>query len=103
MPTVLKPTRRDFQETPNKIDPYRLFTDMYRAKAGINPGNLNFDLWQLNPGQYSTPYHFYGYGEESFFILSRSNTLHSPEGIESVNPCDLIFFKIRSQLGSSIV
>ena len=49
MATILKANQRDFQESPNKIDPYRIFTDVSRAKKGLNPENLNFDLRQLNP------------------------------------------------------
>jgi uncharacterized cupin superfamily protein len=93
MPTILKSTRREFQETPNKIDPYRLLTDVSRNKAGITPENLNFDLRQLNPGQYSAPYHFHRYAEELFCILSGSATLRTPEGLETVGQGDLIFFE----------
>jgi uncharacterized cupin superfamily protein len=93
MPTILKSTHRDFQETPNKIDPYRLFTDLSRVKAGINPENLNFDLRLLNPGQYSAPYHFHRYAEELFFILSGSATLRTPAGLEPVNQGDMVFFE----------
>ena len=93
MATVLKYEQREFQETPNKIDPFRLFTDASRAKKGLNPENLNFDLRQLNPGQYSTPYHFHRYAEELFMILSGSATLRTPGGLEIVGSGDLIFFE----------
>ena len=49
MATILKSEIRKFQESPNKIDNYRIFTDVSRIKKGINPENLNFDLRQLNP------------------------------------------------------
>ena len=44
MATILKSDEREFQESPNKIDHYRIFTDRSRVKKGINPQNLNFDL-----------------------------------------------------------
>jgi len=94
MATILKSDQREFQENPNKIDNYRIFTDISRVKKGINPQNLNFDLRQLNPGQYSAPYHFHRYAEELFMIISGSATLRTPNGLEIVNRGDLIFFEM---------
>jgi len=51
MATILKHAQREFKEDPNKIDHYRLYTDISRLKNGIKPKNLNFDLRQLNPGR----------------------------------------------------
>ena len=93
MATILKADQREFQESPNKIDNYRIFTDVSRSKKGINPENLNFDLRQLNPEQYSAPFHFHRYAEELFLILSGSATLRTPEGLEIVKNGDLIFFE----------
>lgn len=94
MATILKSAQREFQENPNKIDNFRIFTDISRAKKGINPQNLNFDLRQLNPGQYSAPYHFHRYAEELFMIISGSATLRIPNGLEIVNSGDMIFFEL---------
>jgi uncharacterized cupin superfamily protein len=93
MATILKSDQRDFQESPNKIDNYRVFTDVSIVKKGLKPENLNFDLRQLNPDQYSAPYHFHRYAEELFMILSGSATLRTPNGLEVVNSGDLIFFE----------
>ena len=93
MATIFKSDQRDFQESPNKIDNYRVFTDVSRIKKGLNPENLNFDLRQLNPDQYSVPYHFHRYAEELFMIISGSATLRTPSGLEIVNSGDLIFFE----------
>jgi uncharacterized cupin superfamily protein len=62
-------------------------------KKGLNPENLNFDLRQLNPDQYSAPYHFHRYAEELFMIISGSATLRTPNGLEIANSGDLIFFE----------
>lgn len=94
MAKILKSNQREFQESPNKIDKFRIFTDISRVKNGINPQNLNFDLRQLNPGQYSAPYHFHRYAEELFMIISGSATLRTPDGFEIVNSGDLIFFEM---------
>ncbi len=93
MATILKANQRDFQESLNKINPYRIFTDVSRAKKGLNPENLNFDLRQLNPDEFSTPYHFHRYAEELFMILTGAATLRTPNGREIVNSGDLIFFE----------
>ena len=93
MATILKADQRDFQESPNKIDHYRVFTDLSRNKKGLNPENLNFDLRQLNPDEFSAPYHFHRYAEELFMILSGSATLRTPDGLEIVNVGDLMFFE----------
>lgn len=93
MATILKADQREYQESPNKIDNYKIFTDLSRMKKGLNPENLNFDLRQLNPDQYSAPYHFHRYAEELFMIISGSATLRTPNGLEIVKSGDLIFFE----------
>jgi len=93
MATILKSTEREFNEDLNKIDNFRLCTDVSRVKKGISPQNLNFDLRQLNAGQYCAAYHFHRYAEELFMIISGSATLRTPNGLEIVNSGDLIFFE----------
>lgn len=93
MATVFKSSQREFKETPNKIDNYRIFTEVSRAKKGLNPENLIFDLRQLNPDQFSAPYHFHRYAEELFMIVSGSVTLRIPDGIEILIAGDLVFFE----------
>lgn len=93
MATILKSEQRDFQESPNKIDNYRIYTDVSRVQKGINPENLNFDFRKLKPGQFSTPYHFHRYAEELFLIVSGSATLRTPKGLEVVKSGDLMFFE----------
>jgi len=93
MAIILKSDQREFQESPNKIDNFRIFTDVSRIKKGVNPENLNFDLRQLNPEQYSAPFHFHRYAEELFMIISGSATLRTPGGMEIVNSGDILFFE----------
>ena len=94
MATVIKREERDFKEDQNKIDNFRLFSDSSRVKHGIKPQNLNFDLRQLNPGQFSAPYHFHRHAEELFMVLSGSMTLRTPRGLEIVKEGDVIFFEM---------
>ncbi|MDR2120463.1 MAG: cupin domain-containing protein [Tannerella sp.] len=93
MATVLKSNQREFKEDRDKIDGFRIFSDVSIAKKGIQPQNLNFDLRQLNPGQYCAAYHFHRYAEELFMIISGSATLRTPKGLEVVEHGDLIFFE----------
>ena len=94
MATILKCDHREFKEDPNKIDKFRLFSDVSRRKNGITPKNLNFDLRLLNPGQFSAPYHFHRYAEELFMIVSGSMTLRMQDGLEVVKCGDIIFFEM---------
>jgi uncharacterized cupin superfamily protein len=94
MATVLKALDREFKEDPNKIDHFRLFSDVSRAKNGITPKNLNFDVRLLNPGQFSTLYHFHRHAEELFLVLSGTMTLRTPKGLEPVTAGDIIFMEM---------
>ena len=94
MATVLKSEQREFKEEANKIDNFRILSDISRLKKGIKPQYLNFDLRQLNPGQYSAPFHFHRYAEELFMIVSGAATLRTTTGLEIVSSGDLIFFEI---------
>jgi len=94
MATILKTENREFKEDANKIDNFRILSDISRLKNGISPEYLNFDLRQLNPEQYSAPYHFHRYAEELFMIVSGSATLRTPTGLDIVNAGDLMFFEI---------
>ncbi|MDR2765571.1 MAG: cupin domain-containing protein [Tannerella sp.] len=93
MATILKPGQREFKEDPNRIDSFSIFSDVSIAKKGIKSQNLNFDLRQLNPGQYCAAYHFHRYAEELFMLISGSATLRTPKGLEIVESGDLIFFE----------
>ena len=93
MATIIRKIERDYQPNPNKIDGFRLFTDISREKKGIKPQYLNFDLRQLNPHEYSAAYHFHRYAEEMFLILSGSATLRTPDGFEEVYEGDIMFFE----------
>ena len=94
MAAILRSQDRDFQEDPNKIDNFRLFSDVSRKKNDVTPKNLNFDLRLLNPGQYSAPYHSHRFAEELFMIISGSLTLRTPGGLDFVSSGDLVFFEM---------
>jgi uncharacterized cupin superfamily protein len=91
MAKILKKANRDFKEDANKIDNFRLFSDASRIKNDINPKYLNFDLRQLNPGQFSAPFHFHRFAEELFMVVSGSMTLRTLDGKEMIETGDLVF------------
>lgn len=93
MATIIKSEERDFEANPNRIDNFRLFTDVSRIKKGIEPENLNFDMRKLNSGEFCSAYHFHRNAEELFLIISGSSTLRTPKGLDLVNVGDLIFFE----------
>ena len=91
MARILKKANRDFKEDTNKIDNFQLFSDASRIKNDINPKYLNFDLRQLNPGQFSAPFHFHRFAEELFMVVSGSITLRTLDGKEIIETGDLVF------------
>ena len=94
MATILKSKNREFKEEANKIDNFRILSDISRIKNGIKPEYLNFDLRQLIPEQYSAPYHFHRYAEELFMIISGSATLRTSNGLDIVTAGDILFFEV---------
>lgn len=97
MATIIKKAERDFQPTPNKIDGFRLLTDLSREQKGIHPQWLHFDLRKLNPHECNAAYHFHRYAEELFLIMEGSATLRTPRGIEVVEEGDMLFFEAGEQ------
>ena len=49
MATIIRKEERDFQPHPERMDGWRLMTDMSRQKQGLNPQYLNFDMRELPP------------------------------------------------------
>lgn len=93
MATIIKNREKNFQPNPNKIDGFRLFTDVARVQSGVNPKWLNFDVRRLDPHQYNAAYHFHRYAEELFVIQQGAATLRTPAGLEIVEAGDIIFFE----------
>lgn len=91
--TIIRSGEREFRQDANKIDDFRVMTDISRLTKGINPQYLNFDMKLLNPEEYSAPYHFHRYAEELFMIVSGSATLRSTDGFDVVDSGDILFFE----------
>ncbi len=93
MATIFKATERQYRENPGRIEPFRLFSDENITSKMGRTGTLNFDMRRLDPGEYSSTYHFHRYGEELFMIISGQGTLRTPDGLEKVYPGDILFFE----------
>lgn len=93
MAKVFRKEERKFEENPGRTDRFRLMSDVSITGAGLETRNLNFDIRQLNPGQFSSLYHFHRNAEELFMIVSGKATLRTPEGLETVGEGDVIFFE----------
>lgn len=93
MAYILHKSDYNFKPNPNKIEPFQLFTDITRSKDNIKPKYLDFDVRQLNPGEFSAPYHYHRYSDEMFYIISGHATLRTPEGLTEVSEGDILFFE----------
>lgn len=94
MATVFKASGRRFEENAGRIDKFRLMSDAALIGKRPETRNLNFDVRQLNPGEYSSLYHFHRNAEELFMIVSGEATLRTNEGLESVGPGDVVFLEM---------
>ena len=106
MAYILHKSDYDFQPNSNKVEPFKLFTDITRSQNNISPKYLDFDVRKLNPGEFSAPYHYHRYSDELFYIISGSATLRTPEGLTEVSEGDILFFaageKNAHQLGTQL-
>lgn len=93
MAYILHKSDYDFQPNSNKVEPFKLFTDITRSQNNISPKYLDFDVRKLNPGEFSAPYHYHRYSDELFYIISGSATLRTPEGLTEVSEGDILFLQ----------
>ncbi len=93
MATIFKKSEREFKENPGRMDGFRLMSEIAISAKNAETRNLKFDLRQLNPGEYSSLYHFHRHAEELFMIVSGAATLRTPEGLQTVESGDIVFFE----------
>lgn len=55
-------------------------------------GACNVSLYELPPGKSNYPYHYHSENEESFYILSGTGTVKTPDGNRTVTTGDFLFF-----------
>ncbi len=93
MATIFKKNERKFKENPGRIDGFRLMSEVSISAKNAETNSLKFDLRQLNPGEYSSLYHFHRHAEELFMIVSGTATIRTPEGLQEVGSGDIVFFE----------
>ena len=74
------------------VDPDGFRAGMLRLGPMIGASRLGMSIYELPPGQAICPYH-YEYGEEEWLVVLRGRpTLRRPEGLERLEPWDVICF-----------
>jgi uncharacterized cupin superfamily protein len=73
-------------------DPEGFRAGLFRPGPGLGARRTGLSVYDLPPGQAVCPYH-YEYGEEEWLVvLSGQPTVRTPEGTETLEPLDAVFF-----------
>jgi uncharacterized cupin superfamily protein len=73
-------------------DPPGFRAGMFRPGPDLGATDTGASLYELPPGEAVCPYH-YEYGEDEWVLaLSGRPSVRTPEGIEQLEPLDLVFF-----------
>ena len=106
MTKIFKASERRFEENPGRVDGFRIASDFAlirgmeafraaRSSVGVpaGAGSLNFDVRRLDPGEFSSLYHFHRHAEELFMMISGTATLRTPDGMHTLQEGDIAFFE----------
>ena len=67
--------------------------EYYRKKfVPFGVGNSLVSIYEIPPHKSSYPYHYHHKNEETFYIISGTGLLRTPEGESQVGPGDLLYF-----------
>jgi len=73
-------------------DPEGFRAGMFRFGPQLGAKQTGTSVYELPPGQAVCPYH-YEYGEEEWaLVLEGRPSLRTPEGVEQLEPFDVVFF-----------
>jgi uncharacterized cupin superfamily protein len=82
----------DPQYTFDKEDPDGFRAGMFRMGPQLGAERTGTSVYVLPPGQAICPYH-YEYGEEEWVVVLEGRpSVRTPEGIEQLEPFDVVFF-----------
>lgn len=82
--------RPDWDQDDGDPDGFR--ARMFRFGPSLGARATGTSLYEIPPGQAICPYH-YEYGEEEWLlVLAGSPTLRTPDGEETLEPLDVVFF-----------
>jgi uncharacterized cupin superfamily protein len=75
-------------------DPEGFRAGMFRFGPELGAKQTGTSVYELPPGQAVCPYH-YEYGEEEWaLVLAGRPSMRTPEGVEQLEPLDVVFFPI---------
>jgi len=75
-------------------DPEGFRAGMFRFGPQLGAKQTGTSVYELPPGQAVCPYH-YEYGEEEWaLVLEGRPSLRTPEGVEQLEPFDVVFFPV---------
>jgi uncharacterized cupin superfamily protein len=75
-------------------DPEGFRAGMFRFGPQLGAKQTGTSVYELPPGQAVCPYH-YEYGEEEWaLVLTGRPSMRTPEGVEQLEPLDVVFFPI---------
>jgi uncharacterized cupin superfamily protein len=73
-------------------DPEGFRSGLFRIGSQVGAEQSGASVYELPPGQAVCPYH-YEYGEEEWLlVLAGRPSLRTPEGVEQLDPLDMVFF-----------
>jgi uncharacterized cupin superfamily protein len=73
-------------------DPEGFRTGMYRFGGDLGATQTGTTVYEIPPGQAICPYH-YEYGEEEWLlVLDGRPSVRTPDGVEQLEPFDVVFF-----------
>jgi uncharacterized cupin superfamily protein len=73
-------------------DPEGFRAGMYRLGKDLGAEQTGMSVYELPPGQAVCPYH-YEYGEEEWLLVLQGRpSVRTPDGIEQLDPFDVVFF-----------
>src|SRR3712207_5237688 len=76
----------------DESDPEGFRAGMFRFGPQLGAEQTGTTVYELPPGQAVCPYH-YEYAEEEWLLgLAGRPTIRTPEGVEEVEPFDVVFF-----------
>src|SRR3954470_19701399 len=83
---------RDPEFTYDEDDPEGFRSGLFRIGKQLGAERTGTSVYELPPGQRLCPYH-YEYGEEEWVMaLEGRPTIRTPEGTETIEPFDVVFF-----------
>jgi uncharacterized cupin superfamily protein len=80
----------EFEHDPDDPEGYRI--GMFRFGGRLGAKQTGTSVYELPPGQAVCPYHYEYAEEEWLLVLAGNPSVRTPEGVERLEPYDVVFF-----------